>query len=44
MRLRRCATTRPPVSIPFEATIMYGRGAVAIAFEASTARVIVCFG
>ena len=26
MRFRRWPTTRPPVSIPFDATIMYGRG------------------
>jgi hypothetical protein len=32
------------VSIPLEATIMYGRGEVAIAFDASTERVIVWFG
>ncbi len=31
MRWRRWPTTRPPVSIPLEATIMYGRGARSIA-------------
>ncbi len=44
MRLRRWPTTRPPVSIPFEATIMYGRGDVAIACEAFTSLVTVWFG
>ena len=34
----------PPVSIPFEATIMYGRGARAIAFESSTSLVTIWLG
>ncbi len=33
MRSRRWPTTRPPVSVPFEATIMYGRGARAMAWD-----------
>ena len=44
MRLRRWLTTRPPVSIPLEATIMYGRGARAIACEALTSLVTIWFG
>ena len=38
------AETRPPVSIPFEATIMYGRCACAIFWESRTSRVSVWFG
>ncbi len=44
MRLRRWPTTRPPVSIPFEATIMYGRGARAMACEAFMSLVMIWFG
>jgi hypothetical protein len=44
MSSRRWPTTRPPVSIPFDATIMYGRGARAIAFESSMSLVMIWFG
>jgi hypothetical protein len=43
-RFRRWPRTRPPVSIPFDATIMYGRVAWAIAFESGSFRVSVWLG
>jgi hypothetical protein len=44
MRSRRWPRTRPPVSIPFDATIMYGRAVWAIFAESWTSRVSVWFG
>jgi hypothetical protein len=44
IRLRRWPRTRPPVSIPLDATIMYGRGARAIACDAFTSLVTIWFG
>ena len=41
---RIAGVARPPVSIPFEATIRYGRGARAIACDSLTLFVTVWFG
>ena len=42
--VRRWPTTRPPVSIPFDATIMYGRGANLIAWDSFGRFVTICAG